>query len=152
MTRDILRQTSGTFRKVNNKISGALTANEENKNNGSKSWMERIHQRKESKRVNFVDVELLPGQVESSDPVDDGVELSVRSVHVESFNDCIRILDSLNLRDRYCESEYVSFFLLSLNIFRFNFIKAKPRVAIFLKTEILTYNIILHHHPPPSLL
>ena len=37
--------------------------------------------------------------------VDDGVELSVKSVHVDSFNDCIKILENLNLVDCFDESE-----------------------------------------------
>lgn len=54
-----------------------------------------------NKPVNFMDVRV-EGAVTGSD---DELELSVKSVHVDSFNDCLKILENLNLMDCFDESE-----------------------------------------------
>jgi len=119
MTRDILRQTLGNYHldlskedSVNiNKDETSETnkgkrrddsprENEENECKTSDSGVKKFPLSK-SKPVNFVDVRV-QGAVTGED---DGVEFSVKSVHVDSFNDCLKILENLNLVECFDESE-----------------------------------------------
>ena len=119
MTRDILRQTLGNFNheKVskedfvmsNNgtthtrerKTQNSLSLGEEDTEDQRTNSTIKAFPLSTKKKVNFMDVRVqAPGS-----SVDDGVELSVKSVHVDSFNDCIKILENLNLVDCFDESE-----------------------------------------------
>jgi len=119
MTRDILRQTLGNYHldlskedSVNiNKDETSETnkgkrrddsprENEENECKTSDSGVKKFPLSK-SKPVNFVDVRV-QGAVTGED---DGVEFSVKSVHVDSFNDCLKILENLNLVECFDESD-----------------------------------------------
>ena len=115
MTRDILRQMVGNFNVVNvSKDSAAYNslenteANERNQRNDSFKKNEEENESgvkkfpvSKNKPVNFMDVRLqTPTEGHEND-----VEVSVKGVHVDSFNDCLKILDNLNLVDRFDESE-----------------------------------------------
>ena len=119
MTRDILRQTLGNFNHENvskeaflMSSNGTTHTREGKTQNGSSIGEEDTEDQETNstikefplstkKKVNFMDVRVqAPGSSE-----DDGVELSVKSVHVDSFNDCIKILENLNLVDCFDESE-----------------------------------------------
>lgn len=115
MTRDILRQMVGNFNVENvSKDSTAYNslenteANERNQRNDSLKKNEEANESgvkefpvSKNKPVNFVDVRLqTPTEGHEND-----VEVSVKGVHVDSFNDCLKILDNLNLVDRFDESE-----------------------------------------------
>ncbi|KAJ7370497.1 hypothetical protein OS493_032063 [Desmophyllum pertusum] len=117
MTREILRQTLGNYHLENvskdggvmNK-DGTAETNESNRrgdpskdnedadNKTSDNGVKKFPLSKK-KPVNFVDV-----QVQAAGD-EDGVEFSVKSVHVDSFNDCLKILENLNLVDCFDESE-----------------------------------------------
>ena len=113
MTRDILRQMVGNFNVENvSKDSAAYNslenteANERNQRNDSLNKNEKGSGVKEfpvskNKPVNFMDVRLQT----PTEGHEDDVEVSVKGVHVDSFNDCLKILDNLNLVDRFDESE-----------------------------------------------
>ena len=115
MTRDILRQMVGNFNVKNvSKDSAAYNslenteANERNQRNDSLKENEEVNESgvkefpvSKNKPVNFMDVRLqTPTEGHEND-----VEVSVKGVHVDSFNDCLKILDNLNLVDRFDESE-----------------------------------------------
>ena len=115
MTRDILRQMVGNFNVENvSKDSTAYNnlenteANERNQRNDSLKKNEEANESgvkkfpvSKKKPVNFMDVRLqTPTEGHEND-----VEVSVKGVHVDSFNDCLKILDNLNLVDRFDESE-----------------------------------------------
>ena len=115
MTRDILRQMVGNFNVENvSKDSAAYNslenteANERNQRNDSLKKNEEANESvvkefpvSKNKPVNFMDVRLqTPTEGHEND-----VEVSVKGVHVDSFNDCLKILDNLNLVDRFDESE-----------------------------------------------
>lgn len=115
MTRDILRQMVGNFNVENvPKDSAAYNslenteANERNQRNDSLKKNEEANESgvkefpvSKNKSVNFMDVRLqTPTEGNEND-----VEVSVKGVHVDSFNDCLKILDNLNLVDRFDESE-----------------------------------------------
>lgn len=115
MTRDILRQMVGNFNVENvSKDSTAYNslenteANERNQRNDSLKKNEEANESgvkefpvSKNKPVNFMDVRLqTPTEGHEND-----VEVSVKGVHVDSFNDCLKILDNLNLVDRFDESE-----------------------------------------------
>lgn len=116
MTRDILRQTLGNYH-LDNKESVCIprdetseqkdgqridSPSEGNQDDGSKSseFGVRAFPSSNGRPVTLMDVRV--GAVKKQD-VD--VELSVKSVHAESFNDCLKILDNLNIVDRFDESE-----------------------------------------------
>lgn len=119
MTRDILRQTLGNYHLENVSKDGAVINKESNA--GTHEGKKRDDQSKENegadnrtgeasvkkfplsknKPVNFVDVRVQA----PTTGAEDGVEFSVKSVHVDSFNDCLKILDNLNLVDCFDESE-----------------------------------------------
>ena len=115
MTRDILRQMVGNFNVENvSKDSTAYNslenteANERNQRNDSLKKNEEANESgfkefpvSKNKPVNFMDVRLqTPTEGHEND-----VEVSVKGVHVDSFNDCLKILDNLNLVDHFDESE-----------------------------------------------
>ena len=115
MTRDILRQMVGNYNVENvSKDSAAYNslenteANERNQRNDSLNKNEEANESgvkkfpvSKNKPVNFMDVRLqTPTEGNEND-----VEVSVKGVHVDSFNDCLKILDNLNLVDRFDESE-----------------------------------------------
>lgn len=115
MTRDILRQMVGNFNVENvSKDSAAYNslenteANERNQRNDSLKKNEEANESgakefpvSKNKPVNFMDVRLqTPTEGHEND-----VEVSVKGVRVDSFNDCLKILDNLNLVDRFDESE-----------------------------------------------
>ena len=115
MTRDILRQMVGNFNVENvSKDSAAYKslenteANERNQRNDSLKKNEEANESgvekfpvSKNKPVNFMDVRLQT----PTEGHEDDVEVSVKGVHVDSFNDCLKILDNLNLVDRFDESE-----------------------------------------------
>lgn len=115
MTRDILRQMVGNFNVENvSKDSAAYNslenteANERNQRNDSLKKNEEANESvvkefpvSKNKPVNFMDVRLQT----PTEGHEDDVEVSVKGVHVDSFNDCLKILDNLNLVDRFDESE-----------------------------------------------
>ena len=120
MTRDILRQTLGSYHLTDvskdassilskdeasetneaNRRDGQSKENQETDNNTNESGIKRFPLSK-NKPVNFMDVRVQGTGTEG----DDEVELSVKSVHVGSFNDCLKILENLNLVDCFDESE-----------------------------------------------
>ena len=119
MTRDILRQTLGNFNHENvskedfvmnnngtthtreGKTQNSSSLGEEDTEDQGTNSTIKAFPLSTKKKVNFMDVRVqAPGS-----SVDDGVELSVKSVHVDSFNDCIKILENLNLVDCFDESE-----------------------------------------------
>ena len=119
MTRDILRQTVGNFNHENvskedflmsnngtthtregKTQSGSSIGEEDTEDQGTNSTIKGFPL-STNKKVNFMDVRVQA----SGSSEDDGVELSVKSVHVDSFNDCIKILENLNLVDCFDESE-----------------------------------------------
>ena len=120
MTRDILRQTLGSYHLENaskddsvnlnkDRVSetkdgkigdDSLTENKGRESKTSDSGVKKFPLSK-SKPVNYMDVRV-QGSVTGED---DGVEFSVKSVHVDSFNDCLKILENLNLVDCFDESE-----------------------------------------------
>lgn len=119
MTRDILRQTLGSYHLGNlskegagiNKDGNAGTSdgkrrdetfkeNEEAENETRDGGVKKFPLSK-NKPVNFVDVQV---QAPATGSVD-GVEFSVKSVHGDSFNDCLKILENLNLVNCFDESE-----------------------------------------------
>lgn len=119
MTRDILRQTLGNYHLENVSKDGAVINKE--RNAGTNEGKKRDDPSKENeeadnrtgeasvkkfplsknKPVNFVDVRVQA----PTTGVEDGVEFSVKSVHVDSFNDCLKILENLSLVDCFDESE-----------------------------------------------
>lgn len=115
MTRDILRQMVGNFNVENVSKDGAAynslentEANERNQRNDSLNKNEEANESgvkkfpvSKNKPVNFMDVRLQT----PTEGHEDDVEVSVKGVHVDSFNDCLKILDNLNLVDRFDESE-----------------------------------------------
>lgn len=120
MTRDILRQTLGNYNLKDvskddssilskdktseaneaNRRDGQSKENQETENNTNGSGIKRFPL-SQTKPVNFMDVRVQGTGTEG----DDEVELSVKSVHVDSFNDCLKILENLNLVDCFDESE-----------------------------------------------
>lgn len=120
MTRDILRQTLGNYNLKDvskddssilskdktseaneaNRRDGQSKENQETENNTNESGIKRFPLLK-TKPVNFMDVRVQGTGTEG----DDEVEPSVKSVHVDSFNDCLKILENLNLVDCFDESE-----------------------------------------------
>lgn len=113
MTRDILRQTLGNYNLENvskddaviNK-DGDTETNEGNQREDSSKENEETNGESvkkfplsKNKPVNFLDVRL------QAPTAEDDVEVSVKSVHVDSFNDCLKILENLNLVDCFDESE-----------------------------------------------
>ena len=117
MTRDILRQTLGNYHlakdgAVINKDSNVGT-NEAEKKQDDLSTENEVADSKpgenvvkkfplsKNKPVNFVDVRVQA----TSTGAEHGVEFSVKSVRVDSFNDCLKILENLNLVDCFDESE-----------------------------------------------
>ena len=115
MTRDILRQMVGNFNVENvSKDSAAYNsleyteASERNQRNDSLNKNEEANESgvkkfpvSKNKPVNFMDVRLQT----PTEGHEDDVEVSVKGVHVDSFNDCLKILDNLNLVDRFDEAE-----------------------------------------------
>ena len=120
MTRDILRQTLGNYHLENvskdgaviNKESNAGTNEAEKKEDDLSAENEEADSKpgengikkfplSKNKPVNFVDVRVQA----PSTGAEHGVEFSVKSVHVDSFNDCLKILENLNLVDCFDESE-----------------------------------------------
>lgn len=124
MTRDILRQTLGNYHLENVSKGGSVMTNKDKvdietsqtsegrtRDDLSKENQDTENKRPDSsvrkfplsknKPVNFMDVRV-EGAVTGSD---DELELSVKSVHVDSFNDCLKILENLNLMDCFDESE-----------------------------------------------
>lgn len=119
MTRDILRQTLGNYHLENVSKEGAVInkggntgtsegkrrddpskENEEAENKTRNGGVKKFPLSK-NKPVNFVDVRVQA----PTTGTEDGVELSVKTVHVDSFNDCLKILENLNLVDCFDESE-----------------------------------------------
>ena len=119
MTRDILRQTLGSYHLDNVSKEGAginkdgnvgtsdgkrrdetFKENEEAENETRDGGIKKFPLSK-NKPVNFVDVQV---QAPATGSVD-GVEFSVKSVHGDSFNDCLKILENLNLVNCFDESE-----------------------------------------------
>lgn len=115
MTRDILRQTLGNFNLENISKDSTLynslesmKANERNQQNDSSREHEETNETSvkkfpmsKKKPVSFMDVRL---QAPTGGGEDD-VEVSVKGVHVDSFNDCLKILENLDLVDRFDESD-----------------------------------------------
>ena len=119
MTRDILRQTLGSYHLDNVSKEGAgiytdgnagtrdekrrdetFKENEEAENKTRDGGVKKFPLSK-NKPVNFVDVRV---QAPASG-TEERVEFSVKSVHVDSFNNCLKILENLNLVDCFDESE-----------------------------------------------
>lgn len=119
MTRDILRQTLGSYHLENISKEGSVIntegtagtsdgkrrdetskGNEEAENITRDRGINKFSLSKD-KPVNFVDVRVQAPATTSGN----GVEFSVKSVHVDSFNDCLKILENLNLVDCFDESE-----------------------------------------------
>ncbi|XP_048590295.1 uncharacterized protein LOC5514750 isoform X2 [Nematostella vectensis] len=110
MTRDILRQTLGSYRtlsdpqppdeKTTEKSEDEPTITLQSLNNGTS---EALTIKPRARGVNFVDVDVRKAQ--GAEPDGKGYDVSVKSVHVDSFNDCLKILEGLNLVDRYEESD-----------------------------------------------
>ena len=120
MTRDILRQTLGNYHLKNLSDNESAFAtrdekseereghrsdapSEENQEVSNRSGDSGIKAFSSSggKSVNFMDVRV-EGALKKEDVE---VELSVKSVHADSFNGCLKILESLNLVDCFDESE-----------------------------------------------
>ena len=118
MTRDILRQTLGSYHLDNvskegagiNKDGNAGTSDGKRRDETSKENEEAENETRDggvqkflskNKPVNFVDVQVQAPATGSGD----GVEFSVKSVHGDSFNDCLKILENLNLVNCFDESE-----------------------------------------------
>ena len=119
MTRDILRQTVGGYHLDNaskegagiNKDGNAGTSDGKRRDETSKENEEAENETwdggvkkftlSKNKPVNFVDVQVQAPITGSGN----GVEFSVKSVHGDSFNDCLKILENLNLVDCFDESE-----------------------------------------------
>ncbi|XP_015761742.1 PREDICTED: cytosolic carboxypeptidase 2-like [Acropora digitifera] len=114
MTRDILRQTLGNYH-LDNKDSVCIprdetseqkegqrsdSPSEGNQDDGNKSseFGVKAFPSSNGRPVSFMDV-----RVDAVKKQDVDVELSVKSVHAESFNDCLKILDNLNIVDRFDE-------------------------------------------------
>lgn len=124
MTRDILRQTLGNYHLEKVSRGGSVMTNKdkvdietsqtsegrtrddlskENQDTENKTPDSSVRKfpLSKNKPVHFMDVRV-EGAVTGSD---DELELSVKSVHVDSFNDCLKILENLNLMDCFDESE-----------------------------------------------
>ena len=105
MTRDILKQTLGNFHLEKFTGKTGTTGNRERKETTVGE-----DDRRRSSQENNDDGEVIALPVgnkrhnvqDASSPND---EVSIKSVRVESFNDCIKILEGLNLVERYDESE-----------------------------------------------
>lgn len=120
MTRDILRQSLGSYRRLtesditNKQLTNKpyenatkTTANETEKLRFMNSDKRGIKIAPVVKDVNFVDVNVkrsLSGKDSESSGNGD-CEVSVKSIHVDSFNDCIKILEGIGLNNCYEESE-----------------------------------------------
>lgn len=119
MTRDILRQNLGNFKLLNNinysnKKLAYTTSNETNMENDPEkqcltAYNDGIKISPTVKDVNFVDVNVQRtsnckrnGQIATNGG---DYEVAVKSIHVDSFNDCIKILEGLKLTNCYEESE-----------------------------------------------
>jgi hypothetical protein len=60
----------------------------------------------QTKDVNYVDVDVKQVQCRgNTEAKDHDYEVSVKSIHVDSFNDCMKILGGLDLMGCYEESE-----------------------------------------------
>ena len=110
MTREILRQTLGNYHP------GGKSAATDNEMTGSQASSSKSNQTGTGK-----DGTSQPGDRaslwkprnvlnnEKTTPavaeLNHGIKLSVQSVHVESFNDCLKILENLDLADCFDESE-----------------------------------------------
>ena len=113
MTRDILRQTLGNYNLENvSKDDAVINKDGDTKTNEGNQWEDSSKENEETngesvkkfplsknKPVNFLDVRL------QAPTAEDDVEVSMKSVHVDSFNDCLKILENLNLVDCFDESE-----------------------------------------------
>lgn len=113
MTRDILRQTLGNYNLENvSKDDAVINKDGDTETNEGNQWEDSSKENEETngesvkkfplsknKPVNFLDVRL------QAPTAEDDVEVSVKSVHVDSFNDCLKILENLNLVDCFDESE-----------------------------------------------
>ncbi|XP_015750259.1 PREDICTED: cytosolic carboxypeptidase 3-like [Acropora digitifera] len=116
MTRDILRQTLGNYH-LENKESVCIPRDEtseqkegqrsdspsegnQDDSNKSSEFGVKAFPSSNGRPVSFMDV-----RVDAVKKQDVDVELSVKSVHAESFNDCLKILDNLNIVDRFDESD-----------------------------------------------
>ena len=119
MTRDILRQTLGSYHLDNVSKGGTdinadgnagtsdgkrqdetLKENEEAENKRKDGGVKKFPLSK-NKPVSFVDFRVQA----PATGTEDGVEFSVKSVRVDSFNNCLKILENLNLVDCFDESE-----------------------------------------------
>lgn len=120
MTRDILRQTLGNYHLKNlsdNESAFATRDEKSEEREGHRSDAPSEKNQEVSNRsgdsgikafsssggksVNFMDVRV-EGALKKEDVE---VELSVKSVHADSFNGCLKILESLNLVDCFDESD-----------------------------------------------
>ena len=115
MTRDILRQTLSSYHLDNVSKEGADSNKDRNAGTSDGKRRDKNEEVEtktrdgginkfplsENKPVNFVDIKVQAPAAGTRD----GVEFSVKSVHVDSFNDCLKILDNLNLVDCFDESE-----------------------------------------------
>lgn len=119
MTRDILRQTLGGYHLDNVSKEGAdintdgitSTSDGKRRDETSKEIEQAENKTRDrgvikfplskNKPVNFVDVRVQA----PATGTEEGVEFSVKSVHVDSFNNCLKILENLNLVDCFDESE-----------------------------------------------
>lgn len=109
MTRDILRHSLGNFKRIsddsNTKITTTTQQNEKEQQTRN-STKPGIRLAPRLKDVNYVDVDVKQAQGVGNPSVKDhDYEVSVKSIHVDSFNDCIKILEGLDLNDCYEESE-----------------------------------------------
>ncbi|KAK3697746.1 hypothetical protein QZH41_010295, partial [Actinostola sp. cb2023] len=119
MTRDILRQSLGSFKQpsegdIANKQQ-PLKSNEKKAEETESEKLQFVSSVKHglkfaptAKDVNFVDVDVRHiGNRKNSEMTKNGgdYEVAVKSIHVDSFNDCVKILEGLGLTKCYEESD-----------------------------------------------
>ncbi|KAK3735677.1 hypothetical protein QZH41_011997 [Actinostola sp. cb2023] len=119
MTRDILRQSLGSFKQpsegdIANKQQ-PLKSNEKKAEETESEKLQFVSSVKHglkfaptAKDVNFVDVDVRQvGNRKNSEMTKNGgdYEVAVKSIHVDSFNDCVKILEGLGLTKCYEESD-----------------------------------------------
>lgn len=111
MTRDILRHSLGNFKKISDNDSNTAkvtsTAQQNDREQETRhSTKLGIRLAPRLKDVNYVDVDVKQApSVGNACVKDRDFEVSVKSIHVDSFNDCIKILEGLDLNECYEESE-----------------------------------------------
>ncbi|XP_031548835.1 cytosolic carboxypeptidase 2-like isoform X2 [Actinia tenebrosa] len=112
MTRDILRHSMGNFKRITDNDSNAKTSattepnEKEQPINAGQSTQRGIRLAPRLKDVNYIDVDVKQARtIGNPSSRNHDYEVSVKSIHVDSFNDCIKILEGLDLNECYDESD-----------------------------------------------